>query len=97
MACCGYGGKYNIRVGCGETININGTKIVAGSCKNPSTRIIWDGAHFTEVANKIVFDQISTGAFNDPPISLDMACYRKWSLEVNGCILKIGQISFWVL
>ena len=77
MACCGYGGKYNIRVGCGATININGTKIVAGSCKNPSTRIIWDGSHFTEAANKVVFDQISTGAFNDPPISLDMACYKK--------------------
>nr|AAL68831.1 Enod8.2 [Medicago truncatula] len=74
VACCGYGGKYNIRVGCGETLNINGTKIEAGSCKNPSTRIIWDGSHFTERRYKIVFDQISTGAFSDPPISLNRAC-----------------------
>nr|AAC26810.1 early nodule-specific protein [Medicago truncatula] len=77
VACCGYGGEYNIGVGCGASININGTKIVAGSCKNPSTRIIWDGVHYTEAANEIVFSQILTGVFNDPPISLDRACYRK--------------------
>nr|AAA91034.1 nodulin [Medicago sativa] len=77
VACCGYGGEYNIGAGCGATINVNGTKIVAGSCKNPSTRITWDGTHYTEEANKFVFYQISTGVFNDPPISLDMACYRK--------------------
>jgi len=77
VACCGYGGEYNIGAGCGANININGTETVAGSCKNPSTRITWDGTHYTETANKIVFAQISTGAFNDPPISLDRACYRK--------------------
>ena len=79
MACCGNGGKYNynIRARCGETIDINGTNTVVGSCKKPSTRIIWDGTHYTEAANKIVFDQISTGAFTDPPIPLNRACYQK--------------------
>ncbi|AES59828.1 GDSL-like lipase/acylhydrolase [Medicago truncatula] len=79
VACCGYGGEYNYdnRARCGETININGTRIFVGSCKSPSTRIIWDGTHYTEAANKIVFDQISTGAFTDPPIPLNRACYRK--------------------
>jgi len=81
VACCGYGGEYNynIRAGCGATININGTNTIVGSCKNPSSRIIWDGTHYTEAANKIVFDQISTGAFNDPPIPLNRACYRKFT------------------
>ncbi|CAJ2674466.1 esterase-like isoform X2 [Trifolium pratense] len=80
VACCGYGGKYNynIRNRCGETININGTKNVVGSCRNPSTRVVWDGTHYTEAANKIVFDQISTGAFTDPPIPLNMACQQKF-------------------
>jgi hypothetical protein len=80
VACCGYGGKYNynIRNRCGETININGTKIVVGSCKNPSIKVVWDGTHYTETANKIVFDQISTGAFTDPPIPLNMACQQKF-------------------
>ncbi|RHN77926.1 putative alpha-L-fucosidase [Medicago truncatula] len=79
VACCGNGGKYNynIRAGCGATININGTNTVVGSCKKPSTRIIWDGTHYTEAANKIVFDQISNGAFTDPPIPLNRACYKK--------------------
>ncbi|XP_058726933.1 uncharacterized protein LOC131598335 [Vicia villosa] len=78
VACCGNGGKYNydIRASCGKTININGTKTFVGSCERPSTRIIWDGTHYTEAANKIVFDQIATGTFTDPPIPLNMACYR---------------------
>lgn len=81
MACCGNGGKYNydIHVICGETININGTKKVVRSCKKPSTRIIWDGTHYTEAANKIAFDQISIGTFTDPPIPLNMACYRNFT------------------
>ncbi|CAL5206635.1 unnamed protein product [Lathyrus oleraceus] len=76
MACCGNGGKYNFnsRGRCGEVIT--GTKKVPGSCLNPSSRIIWDGVHYTEAANKIVFDQISTGAFTDPPIPLNMTCHK---------------------
>ncbi|KAK7385190.1 hypothetical protein VNO78_30903 [Psophocarpus tetragonolobus] len=79
VACCGYGGPYNFSnsVGCGGTIKINGTDTVVGSCDKPSVRVIWDGTHYTEAANKVVFDQISSGAFTDPPIPLKMACKRK--------------------
>ncbi|XP_059431935.1 esterase-like [Corylus avellana] len=78
VACCGYGGKYNYNtsVGCGGTITVNGSQIFVGSCARPSVRVIWDGAHYTEAANKFVFDQISTGTFSDPPIPLTMACHR---------------------
>ncbi|KAL9359176.1 hypothetical protein Peur_047299 [Populus x canadensis] len=78
ITCCGYGGKYNYSdaAGCGETITVNNTKMVVGSCDNPSVRVDWDGAHYTEAANKFVFDRISTGAFSDPPIPLNMACHR---------------------
>ncbi|OMO55583.1 hypothetical protein COLO4_35917 [Corchorus olitorius] len=77
VTCCGYGGKYNYNAaaGCGQTVNVNGTNIVVGSCKDPSVRVDWDGSHFTEVANKFVFDQISNGTFSDPPIPLKMACH----------------------
>ncbi|WJX16668.1 hypothetical protein P8452_06666 [Trifolium repens] len=81
VTCCGFGGKYNYgdHALCGKIININGTKHVVGSCKNPSTRVIWDGTHYTEAANKIVFDQISTGVLTDPPISLNLVCYKKFT------------------
>lgn len=77
VACCGYGGKYNYSdsVGCGGTINVNGNNITVGSCDRPFARVIWDGTHYTEAANKFVFHQISTGAFSDPPIPLNMACH----------------------
>ncbi|URE09963.1 GDSL-like Lipase/Acylhydrolase [Musa troglodytarum] len=56
VACCGHGGKYNYNAhnGCGSKI----TK----SCKDPSKRIIWDGVHYTEAANRWVFDQIAEGS-----------------------------------
>lgn len=77
VACCGYGGLYNYgSAGCGATITVNGTQITVGSCDNPSVRVVWDGIHYTEAANKFVFEQISTGAFSDPPIPLKMACHR---------------------
>ncbi|CAA6664118.1 unnamed protein product [Spirodela intermedia] len=43
----------------------------------PSRRIIWDGVHYTEAANRWVFDQISGGAFSDPPLPLRMACTQR--------------------
>ncbi|XP_050251234.1 esterase-like isoform X17 [Quercus robur] len=78
VACCGYGGMYNYSssVGCGGTITVNGSQIFVGSCDRPSVRVNWDGIHYTEAANKFVFDQISTGAFSDPPIPLKMACHN---------------------
>ncbi|TKY56153.1 Esterase protein [Spatholobus suberectus] len=75
VACCGYGGEYNFNdiIGCGGTIKINGTDIFVGSCERPSVRVIWVGTHYTEAANKVVFDLISSGAFTDPPIPMKMA------------------------
>ncbi|KAL5558408.1 hypothetical protein UlMin_034619 [Ulmus minor] len=78
VACCGYGGKYNYSssVGCGGTITVNGSQIYVGSCERPSVRVNWDGIHYTEAANKFIFDKISTGSFSDPPLPLNRACFR---------------------
>lgn len=79
VACCGHGGKYNYNSQrrCGAKIIVNGTEVViANSCKDPSVRIIWDGVHFTEAANKWIFRQIVNGTFSDPPVPLKMACHR---------------------
>ncbi|KAF9682623.1 hypothetical protein SADUNF_Sadunf05G0128100 [Salix dunnii] len=78
VACCGYGGlyNYNSNAGCGSTITVNGTQIIVGSCDDPSVRVVWDGIHYTEAANKFVFERISTGAFSDPPVPLNLACHR---------------------
>ncbi|KAL9685491.1 hypothetical protein QQ045_022941 [Rhodiola kirilowii] len=79
-SCCGHGGKYNynMHIGCGATKMINGTQVmIAPSCENPSTAIIWDGVHYTEAANKWIFDTVSKGgSYTDPSIPLKMACYK---------------------
>ncbi|XP_065875970.1 GDSL esterase/lipase At3g26430-like [Euphorbia lathyris] len=36
--------------------------------------IIWDGTHFTELANKWIFEQFTNGSFSDPPTPLNLAC-----------------------
>ncbi|KAK1425900.1 hypothetical protein QVD17_21262 [Tagetes erecta] len=76
IVCCGYGGKYkyNIRVGCGGRVSDKGKEIFVGACKDPSVTIIWDGIHYTEAANKWVFDHIMNGSYSDPPAPLLMAC-----------------------
>ncbi|KAK5840348.1 Esterase [Gossypium arboreum] len=76
VTCCGYGGEYNYSAAvlCGGTITVNGTEIFVGSCDNPSVRVVWDGIHYTEAANKFIFDQISTGSFSDPAVPLKQAC-----------------------
>ncbi|GAY41786.1 hypothetical protein CUMW_062130 [Citrus unshiu] len=89
VACCGYGGidKYNFSLNavCGASGLVNGTKIVVdSSCDRPSARVSWDGVHFTEAANKFIFDQISTGDFSDPPIPPNMACHREGQLKALG-------------
>ncbi|KAG8633107.1 hypothetical protein MANES_18G077012v8 [Manihot esculenta] len=78
MACCGYGGMYNYsnNAGCGAKIVVNGSEVVVGSCDRPWVRVNWDGIHYTEAANKFVFDQISSGAFSQPPVPLSMSCMR---------------------
>lgn len=80
QACCGHGGKYNynMHVGCGGKIKVKGKEILLGkSCKDPSVMINWDGVHYTEAANKWIFDRIVDGSFSDPPIPLRMACHRQ--------------------
>ncbi|KAL0297033.1 UNVERIFIED_CONTAM: GDSL esterase/lipase [Sesamum radiatum] len=79
LVCCGHGGKYNYNrfVKCGSKRVVNGKEIVlAKSCKDPSVRTSWDGTHFTEAANRWIFDQIVDGSFSDPPVSLKFACNR---------------------
>ncbi|GAB4829257.1 hypothetical protein Ancab_018923 [Ancistrocladus abbreviatus] len=77
IACCGHGGKYNFNTAmrCGSKKMVNGKEIlIAKSCKNPTVRVNWDGIHYTEAANKWIFDHIVNGSFSDPPIPLKMAC-----------------------
>lgn len=78
-ACCGFGGgKYNFnsQVLCSQTATINGTQVFAGSCSNPKARISWDGVHYSEAADKVIFDQIASGKFSDPPLPLQFSCHR---------------------
>ncbi|CAL5084949.1 unnamed protein product [Urochloa decumbens] len=80
LTCCGHGGRYNmdLSIGCGGKKQVNGTLVVVGkSCEDPSKRVSWDGVHFTEAANKFVFDQIVAGALSDPPVPLKRACQSK--------------------
>ncbi|KAG6508095.1 GDSL esterase/lipase At3g26430-like [Zingiber officinale] len=80
VACCGHGGKYNYNknIGCGSTVIRNGKEVMVGkACQNPSKRIIWDGVHYTDAANKWIFQQIVDGKFSDPPIPLRLACQAK--------------------
>ncbi|KAM0961963.1 hypothetical protein ACFX13_021586 [Malus domestica] len=77
IACCGHGGKYNFDryAKCGAKKMINGTEtLIAKSCDDPTVRINWDGTHFTEAANKWIFQQIVNGSFSDPPNPLKTAC-----------------------
>ena len=77
-ACCGHGEKYNydVRTGCGSKAVVNGKEVLVGkACKNPKAWINWDGYHYTEAANKLVFNQIVDGSFSDPPLPLRMACH----------------------
>ncbi|KAA8533218.1 hypothetical protein F0562_033249 [Nyssa sinensis] len=79
IACCGHGGKYNYNrfIKCGRKKIVNGKEIlIAKSCKYPSARINWDGTHFTEAANKWIFDKIVDGSFSDPPVPLEEACHK---------------------
>ncbi|XP_076883068.1 alpha-L-fucosidase 3-like [Bidens hawaiensis] len=80
-SCCGHGGKYNynMHVGCGGKVKINGKDIVVGkACEDPTVAIIWDGVHFTQAANKWIFDHIVNGSFSDPPTPISLACHRQY-------------------
>ncbi|KNA25714.1 hypothetical protein SOVF_003350 [Spinacia oleracea] len=79
IACCGQGGKYNYdsHKGCGARYMDHGKEILVGSCKDPRVKINWDGAHYTDAANKWVFGRLENGLYSDPPIQLRMACYKQ--------------------
>ncbi|KAM6562317.1 hypothetical protein CsatB_022315 [Cannabis sativa] len=79
VACCGHGGKYNYNRfnKCGSKKIIKGKEIVtAKSCDDPTVKIIWDGTHFTEAANKLIFNHIVNGSYSDPLIPLEMSCHQ---------------------
>ncbi|OWM89693.1 GDSL esterase/lipase At3g26430-like [Punica granatum] len=78
-ACCGHGGKYNYNKnhGCGSKITKGGHEVLIGkSCKDPQHYVNWDGVHFTEAANKQIFDHIVSGLLSDNKTPLRMACHR---------------------
>ncbi|XP_048433762.1 GDSL esterase/lipase At5g14450-like isoform X1 [Pyrus x bretschneideri] len=73
--CCGYHDENN-HVWCGNKGTItNGTQVYAGSCKDPSLYISWDGVHYTEAANCWIADRIVLGSFTDPPVSIKSSCH----------------------
>ncbi|KAF7015066.1 unnamed protein product [Triticum aestivum] len=81
LTCCGHdAGPYNFdpKVGCGGKVLVKGKWVVLGkSCDDPARRVSWDGVHFTEAANKFVFNQIVGGGLSDPPMPLRQACRSK--------------------
>ncbi|KAJ6814227.1 GDSL esterase/lipase-like [Iris pallida] len=78
-ACCGYGGgayNYDGSKRCGFRTEINGTEVLMTKpCEDPSKRILWDGIHYSEAANRWIFDRISNGEFSYPPTSPISACH----------------------
>ncbi|GER47451.1 GDSL esterase/lipase At5g14450, partial [Striga asiatica] len=87
--CCGYHG-IDYDVYCGNTGNVNGTQVFAGSCPNPSKVISWDGVHYSEAANKWIADRIVSGSLSDPPVAVSRACHKQasasWSVDDIGCL-----------
>ncbi|RDX67430.1 GDSL esterase/lipase [Mucuna pruriens] len=76
-ACCGYGGgDYNFdpKVYCGNTKEINGSKVTATACNDPYNYVSWDGIHTTEAANKLITFAILNGSYSDPPFPFQEHC-----------------------
>ncbi|OWM71497.1 hypothetical protein CDL15_Pgr005684 [Punica granatum] len=71
--CCGvqYKDKH---VWCGQSADFNGTKLYAGSCKDPSSFVSWDGVHYTEAANHWLADRIVNGSFSDSSSPILRSC-----------------------
>ncbi|KAM0940155.1 putative alpha-L-fucosidase [Dioscorea sansibarensis] len=68
--CCGYGGgdyNFDFNVRCGD-------KRIEKACSYPEKSIVWDGIHYTEAANKWVFNEIATGKYSYPSVPLSQAC-----------------------
>lgn len=73
--CCGHHG-IGYDVWCGNSGNVNGSEVFAGSCSNPYGVISWDGVHYTEAANRWIANRIMSGSLSDPPISISRACHK---------------------
>lgn len=73
-SCCGAGGVYNDAVWCGKTSKVNGTKLQAVACSNPSSAVSWDGVHWTDEANKLLTQQIFSGKYFEPSFPLASYC-----------------------
>ncbi|XP_074361129.1 esterase-like [Apium graveolens] len=75
-SCCGFGGRYNYGENslCGSTITVNGTQRTVGPCPDPKEYINYEGQTYTQAADQITFNKISSGIFSDPPNSLKAAC-----------------------
>ncbi|XP_016439663.2 GDSL esterase/lipase At4g01130-like [Nicotiana tabacum] len=76
-ACCGYGGgayNFNQQLFCGNTKQINGTKVTAKACEDPQNYVSWDGIHATDAANKLTAYSILNGSYFDPPFPLHHYC-----------------------
>ncbi|KAF8379649.1 hypothetical protein HHK36_029093 [Tetracentron sinense] len=76
-ACCGYGGgayNFNPQVYCGNSREINGSKVTARACGDPQNYVSWDGIHATEAANKLVTWAILNGSYFDPPFPIHQLC-----------------------
>ncbi|CAA0823437.1 GDSL esterase/lipase [Striga hermonthica] len=74
--CCSYHG-VDYDVYCENTGHVNGTKVFATSCPNPSEVISWDGVHYIEAANKWITDRIVNGFLSDPPVAVSRACHKQ--------------------
>ncbi|XP_071695525.1 GDSL esterase/lipase At5g14450-like [Rutidosis leptorrhynchoides] len=77
--CCGYH-DLDEDVYCGNKGKINGTEVFAGSCKDPTKVISWDGVHYTDAANHWIATQIANGSFSDPPVSITETCPKHMSV-----------------
>jgi len=73
-ACCGVGGIYNDALWCGKTGTINGTKMKARACSNPSSSVSWDGVHWTDEGNRLLTQNILSGKYFEPSFSLSSFC-----------------------
>lgn len=77
--CCGYH-DLDEDVYCGNKGKINGSEVFAGSCKDPTKVISWDGVHYSDAANHWIATQISNGSFSDPPLSIAKTCPKDISV-----------------
>ncbi|GJX45518.1 GDSL esterase/lipase-like protein [Tanacetum coccineum] len=73
--CCGYH-DLNNDLYCGNQGKINGSEMFAGSCKDPTKVISWDGVHYSDAANKWIAIQITKGLYSDPPLPITEACHK---------------------